>query len=151
MKKNPGALVVAGACVVVLAMLVPALAQQPEVAPAPQVTAARQSPAGVAEIPFEFYTTLRFLPPGRYELSTVGPTHLLLRNLDDAKVQAELFTLPDPTAAGDMSPKLIFLVRGERNYLVGLRNADGPQRLSGLYGLKAAASDVRKEIPLAPR
>ncbi len=101
-----------------------------------------------AEIPFEFLTLDTRCPAGHYSVVTVGPTHLLIRN-EKKRVAAEIFTVPDPSfPVTDKNPKLVFVERDGKNYLVGIDDLHGFQRVTGLYGITRKEGDVRKEIPL---
>ncbi len=104
---------------------------------------------GVADIPFDFFTLDSKMPAGRYSVTTVGPTHLLVRNEKDPGIAAEVFTSPDPGEPVDnKDAKLIFIEREGKTYLVAIINSDGQQRITGLYGETRKDGDVRKEVPL---
>ncbi len=107
-----------------------------------------QNTRATADIPFEFLTLDSRCPAGSYSVVTVGPTHLLIHN-EKERVSAELFTIADPGfPVDDKSPKLVFIEREGRTYLVGIVDAQGFQRVTGLYGIARKEGDVRKEIPL---
>ncbi len=112
------------------------------------LTAINQAKEPTAEIPFEFLTLDTRCPAGHYSVVTVGPTHLLIRN-EKQRVAAEVFTIPDPSfPVTDESPKLVFVERDGRNYLVGIDDSHGFQRMTGLYGITRKNGDVSKEILL---
>lgn len=119
--------------------------------PAPvrgQAVRAIHDTTATAEIPFEFLTLDTRCPAGSYSVSTVSPTHLLIRN-ERQGVAAEVFTIPDPSfPVTDKNPKLVFVERDGENYLVGIDDFHGFQRVTGLYGITRKEGDVRKEIPL---
>ena len=101
-----------------------------------------------AEIPFEFLTLDTRCPAGSYSVVTVAPTHLLIRN-EKQRVAAEVFTISDPGFPVDeKSPKLVFVERDGKTYLVGINDSHGFQRVTGLYGITRKEGDVRKEISL---
>ena len=109
---------------------------------------ATHNATATAEIPFEFLTLDTRCPAGHYSVVTVGPTHLLIRN-EKQRVAAEVFTIPDPSfPVTDKNPKLVFVERDGKNYLVGIHDSHGFQRVTGLYGITRKEGDVRKEIPL---
>lgn len=119
--------------------------------PAPvraQSERAIQDTRATAEIPFEFLTLDTRCPAGHYSVATVGPTHLLIRN-EKERVAAEIFTIPDPGfPVDDKSSKLVFVERDGKNYLVGIVDSHGFQRVTGLYGISRKEGDVRKEVTL---
>jgi len=119
--------------------------------PAPvraQAGRAIQGTSATAEIPFEFLTLDTRCPAGHYSVVTVGPTHLLIRN-EKKRVAAEIFTIPDPGfPVDDKSSKLVFVERDGKNYLVGIVDSHGFQRVTGLYGITRKEGDVRKEVTL---
>ncbi len=107
-----------------------------------------QNTRATADIPFEFLTLDTRCPAGHYSVVTVGPTHLLIRN-EKQRVAAEIFTISDPSfPVTDKNPKLVFVERDGKNYLVGIDDFHGFQRVTGLYGITRKEGDVRKEIPL---
>ena len=109
---------------------------------------AKQQTKATAEVPFEFLTLDTRLPAGAYSLTCVGPTHFLIRHQKEP-VAAEIFTLPDErVGADDKTPRLFFVERDGKTYLVGIVAPDGSQRVTGLYGITPKKGDVRKEIAL---
>lgn len=114
------------------------------------LTAIHDTRETTAEIPFEFLTLDTRCPAGRYSVVTVGPTHLLIRN-EKQRVAAEVFTIPDPSfPVTDENPKLVFVERDGRNFLVGIDDSHGFQRVTGLYKITQKEGDVSKEILLKP-
>ncbi len=112
------------------------------------LTAIHDTRETTAEVPFEFLTLDTRCPAGHYSVIPVGPTHLLIRN-EKQRVAAEIFTIPDPSfPVTDENSKLVFVERDGRNYLVGIHDSHGFQRVTGLYGITRKEGDVRKEIPL---
>ncbi len=112
------------------------------------LTASYDTRKTTAEIPFEFLTLDTRCPAGSYSLVTVAPTHLLIRN-EKQRVAAEVFTISDPGfPVDDKSPKLVFVERDGKTYLVGVNDSHGFQRVTGLYGTTRKEGDVRKEISL---
>lgn len=104
---------------------------------------------GVAEIPYDFLTLDAKMQAGRYSVTTVGPTHLFIRNEAEPRIATEVFTSLDPGAPVDnKDARLIFIEREGKNYLVGIINSDGRHRVTALYGEKRRDNDIRKEIPL---
>lgn len=111
---------------------------------------AGKQPRGFADVAYDFLTLDTKMPAGRYSVTTVGPTHLFIRNENDHNVAAEVFTSLDPGPAVDnKDARLIFIEREGKTYLVGIHNADGRQRVTGLYGETRKQDDIRREVPLA--
>lgn len=145
-------LAVAAALSVVAAFFLVAAFGQPQTPEAPQDRTAAQIDTAVADIPFDFFARDSNLKAGRYELSALGPTQWWIRNLDEPSNATQLFTVPDSAEpVADKNPKLIFIYRDNTNYLVGIRDASGLKRLSGLYGRLATETDLLKEIPLVSK
>ncbi len=113
-----------------------------------QSVTAIQPTRATAEIPFDFLTLDTRCPAGSYSVATVGPTHLLILN-EKERVAAEVFTIPDPgLPVDDKSPKLVFVERDGKNYLVGIVDSDRFERVTGLYGITQKEGDLRKEVTL---
>ncbi len=114
-----------------------------------QTQSAKQSDTGVAKVPFEFMTFEKKMPAGEYEISSMGPTHLYIRNTNDKNYAIELFTMPDKhELIAKKDAALIFIERDGTHYLVGITNPDGRQRITGLYGRTPKDTDIRKEVPI---
>ena len=112
---------------------------------------AKQQTKATADVPFEFLTLDTRFPAGQYSVSKIGPTHFFIRN-DRERIGAEVFTMPDEKiGAQDKTGRLIFVEREGKTYLVGLVGPDGPQRVTGLYGVTLKAGDVRKDIAFKTR
>lgn len=104
---------------------------------------------GVADVPYDFMTLDTRMPAGRYSVTTVGSGQLFVRNENDPRIAAQVFTSPEARdAVPDEGAKLIFIERDGKNYLVGIINADGFHRVSGLIGANRKDGDVRKEVAL---
>ncbi len=119
--------------------------------PAPirgQSVKAMNETTATAEIPFEFLTLDTRCPAGHYSIVTVGPTHLLIRN-EKQRVAAEIFTISDTSfPVTDKNPKLVFVERDGKKYLVGVLDSHVFQRVTGLYGITRKDGDVRTEVTL---
>ncbi len=136
-------------CLIGLASVLLAAGQQKPPARAIQKASAKAEMKATADIPFEFFTSDSKMPAGEYEIRTVGPTHLLIRNRKDPKIVAEMFTSPAEGAPVEKKDaKLIFVQRDQQHYLVGLVNTEGRQRVTAVYGASLKATDVRKEVVL---
>lgn len=147
MQKSPR--FAAGLVLCLLAFVLAVAAQEKPAVTPPQKTPAKPEMKGIADIPFEFYTLDSRMPAGQYSVRTVGPTHLLIRNRKDHRIAAEIYTSLDPgDPVENKDAKLAFIEREGKNYLVGIANADGRQRITGLYGMSPKEGDIRKQIPL---
>jgi hypothetical protein len=113
-----------------------------------QSAALKQDKTATAEIPFDFYTLDTKCPAGSYSVTAIGPTFFFIRN-EKTHVAAQIFTIADPEFPVDgKKPKLVFVNRDGRNYLVGLVGSHGFERVSGLFGITGKDGDVRKEVLL---
>jgi hypothetical protein len=113
-----------------------------------QQTSSTKPAKGTAEIPFEFWASEKTMPAGQYTIETTAPSVVVLNNSKDHTVQ-QMFTLPEGGSAADTNDaKLVFYQRKGKYYLVGLRNADGRQRLVLFRGVSPQAGDVRREIAI---
>ena len=138
-----------GLALCLFALVLAAAGQQKPGSTPQQKTPAKPEMKGIADIPFEFYTLDTRMPAGQYSVRTVGPTHLLIRNRKDHGIAAEIYTSLDPgDPVENKDAKLAFIEREGKNYLVGIINADGRQRITGLYGMSPKEGDIRKQIAL---
>ncbi len=119
--------------------------------PPPSQESEKKPTRAVVQIPFDFFTFSEKMPPGRYSITRLAsPLHLLFRNLDDPKFAFEVFTVPGATGipARDNNAKLIFVERDKTNFLAGIVNENGEQRITTLFGKTRRDTDIRKEVPI---
>ena len=113
-----------------------------------QQAAPSQVLKGTADIPFEFWTPEKKMPAGQYTLQTTAPSILVLNNKKD-RTSEQIFTLPEGSPAADAKDmKLVFYQREGKYYLVGLKSAEGRQRLTRFLGATPKQGDIRREVAI---
>ena len=112
-----------------------------------QSASAIQVKTATAEVPFQVVALGTPYPAGTYSVSTIGPTHLFIQ--DRMHKGTELFTVPDAGFSIEgKAPRLVFVERQGKNYLLGMVTANGFERVSVLYGATRKKGDVLKEVAL---
>ncbi len=146
MNTNAGLSGIIRLSLVCVTIIIPLVVGQEKV---PQKAPPKEDVKAVAQVPFDFFAGDTNMQAGQYEMRVVGPTHFLIRNCDDPRTVAEIFTSRDPEdAVKNADAKLIFIEREKKHYLVGILTADGRHRVTALYGESLREGDVRKQIAL---
>jgi hypothetical protein len=112
-------------------------------------SATPESTSVVVTIPFAFLIGGRQLPAGEYVIDRLeGPDELLFRNKNEKYVE-QVFLVPARRSVAASDPKLVFIVRNGRYFLVELWGANGRRILTSQYGVPSQKGDTRRELAVS--